>query len=122
MKLKIELNRYETLLYGRVLEMDESLRGKTLIARSADFEIRSSGSPELTNSTLYLRGREKLEDNRVFSHTFPSEKAAIETGIAINALVDEINKPKEITITEEEYNELIMAKKTLDKIISVRGL
>jgi len=65
MKLKIELYRYGTLVFGKVLEMDEELRNKEGEPRKVlasdgwtkGFEIVSGTVPELYGESLYVRGR-----------------------------------------------------------------
>ncbi|MGE9896634.1 hypothetical protein ACQQ97_07080 [Anaerovoracaceae bacterium SGI.195] len=47
MKLKVELFRYGTLVFGKILEQDESLRGKEIIIKNANYKIGSVGSPEI---------------------------------------------------------------------------
>lgn len=59
MKLKVELFRYDTLVFGKILEQDESLRGKEEVISRSDYEIDSVSSPEIRQARLLIRGVKK---------------------------------------------------------------
>lgn len=90
MKLKIELCRYRELVFGRILEQSEELRGKEKIIESP-FEIMSFDLPNLDNNTLYIRGSGKSYDNSVFWNSFPSKSEAIEAYNNIKEAVRLVN-------------------------------
>lgn len=96
MKLKIELKLDGTMISGRVLEQDESLRSlkneavKTLI-KNDDFEIRSSTCPQLFFNTLWVRGEQKLADNISFVESYDNHEDANKVYATIVELVNELN-------------------------------
>ncbi len=83
-KLAIELGRYDTLVFGRVLEQDESLRQKEgLLLRhwfSGDrrFTIDSSYGPSLDEYRLHIRGKHASRDNEEFWFSFDTKEEAIQ--------------------------------------------
>jgi hypothetical protein len=94
-RVKIELFRYETLVFGSVLEMDESLRCIEDIVKNEEFEICSSNTPALYTDSLYLRGGNTDRDKGKFSFDYPTEEEAISACENIKKLIEEINsKPK----------------------------
>lgn len=91
MKLKIELFRYGTLVFGRVLEQAEELRDCASVAKKGSFEISSVFAPALGSKDLFIRGTDADSDNNVFVYKFDSEKQAIRVCETIKELVAEIN-------------------------------
>lgn len=53
-KLEIELFQYHSLLFGKVLHQDDSLRGKGELANVDEFSIGSVFSPNISIDTLYI--------------------------------------------------------------------
>ena len=97
MKLKIELKREGNTISGRVLEQDESLRRaigdlsfKPIISNT-DFSILSGYHPELSESTLFVRGSYRGTDDYIFSESFDSFDDADKVYANIVDLVDELN-------------------------------
>lgn len=91
MKLKVELFRYDTLVFGKILEQDESLREKREVISRSDYEIDSFDGPGINSNTLYIRGRsEKFNDDVIF-YNFNSKKAAEAWCKNIKKLIDELN-------------------------------
>lgn len=97
MKLKIELKlEGNTMISGRVLEQDESLRSlkneavKTLI-KNDNFEIRSSTCPQLFFDTLWVRGEQQLADNISFVESYDNPEDANKVYATIVGLVNELN-------------------------------
>ncbi len=94
MKLKLELFRYGTLVFGRVLEQAEELRSqeKTVINKKGDFEIVScSCAPALCQRALYVRGSSYEYDNIIFYVEYYNDNRAAEVCETIKELVAEIN-------------------------------
>lgn len=91
-KIGIELFRYENLLFGKVLYMDESLRASGVLYRGKLVDIRSVGSPDLEESVLFVGGRGKEYDHDVFKYTYSSEEKAIEVAKDIENGINFINK------------------------------
>lgn len=76
MKLKVELFRYGTLVFGKILEQDESLSGEGKVISRSNYEIDSFDGPGINSNTLYIRGRsEKFNDNVIFYNFDSVEKA-----------------------------------------------
>lgn len=91
-KIEIELFRYESLLFGKVLHMDDSLRGTDVLYEGELVEINSAGAPELRKKILFVRGTSEGYDNSIFKHTYSSEKEAIEVAQDIRNGINFINK------------------------------
>jgi hypothetical protein len=96
MKLKLELFRYGTLVFGRVLEQAEELRQNEsqkvrVLAKTNDFSIVSDVWPSLFTNRLSARGVLKDHDNKIFGHFYGSEEEAKEVCRTIKELVAEIN-------------------------------
>ena len=95
MKLKLELFRYGSLVFGKVLEQDESLRcssGSSAIdIGTGDFSISSDNGPELRNTVLYIRGRNTSLDHRAFFKDYSSIDKAKEAVETIKYFVDKLN-------------------------------
>ena len=102
-KLKIELYRYHNLVFGKVLEMDESFRGNEKIWESKDeaFQIRSTYSPDLDLDNFEVRGTDKEYDDDIFYFAAEDEEDAKEVCSYIKQGVAEINnEPSE----EEDFS------------------
>lgn len=97
-RVVIELFQRGAELKGRVVSMDEELRGKHLIAKANGWQLESWVGPEIApiRKILFLRGRDLAEDNRPLDRRLESEFAADVAVIAIRALLDKVNgvKPK----------------------------
>lgn len=91
-KLEIELFRYENLLFGKVLHMDESLRGNETLYEGKEVEINSAGAPELRGDTLFVRGEAKSYDNSVFKYAYYDEEEAIKVAKDIENGINFINR------------------------------
>lgn len=96
MKLKIELKlEGNTMISGRVLEQDESLRNNnskpiTLI-QNDKFRIVSSTLPLLGWDVLFVRGMSYNDDNHVFLKSFETIEEAERIYKTIIELVNELN-------------------------------
>ena len=96
MKLKIELKlEGNTMISGRVLMQDESLRNNnskpiTLI-QNDEFRIVSSTLPHLGWDVLFVRGMSYNDDNRVFLKSFETIEEAERIYKTIIELVNELN-------------------------------
>lgn len=90
-KLEIELFRYENLLFGKVLHMDESLRDTGTLYKGKLVEINSVGAPDLNEDTLFVRGIAKSLDDNIFKHTYYNEEEAIEVAKDIENGINFIN-------------------------------
>lgn len=96
MKLKIELKLEGNTISGRVLEQDESLRAKgewgiELVARNTELSILSGQHPALAKDDLYVRGRDRNEDDHIFSTDFKTIEEAENIYKNIISLVNILN-------------------------------
>ena len=94
MKLKIELKLDGTMISGRVLEQDESLRTndeEELVIRNTEFLILSRFCPTLIGNELCVRGKYHSTDNDIFSEAYDSSEEADKVYANIISLVNELN-------------------------------
>lgn len=77
-KLEIELFRYGSLVFGKVLHMDEALRQNESLYEESGFKISSVDHPDIDRYTLWVRGSDKSADNDVMYMHFESQFEAIE--------------------------------------------
>lgn len=103
--LDIELFVYgETLLVGRILQQDESLRGDGVdtkhIYNKDGFQLNSYGSPEITQNILFVRGKTKEEDNKPIFLRFRDKETLRIYVCNVKKALAEINKTSR-TITED---------------------
>lgn len=100
--LDIELFVYgETLLVGRVLYQDESLRGDGVtqkhIYTGTDFRVDSYASPEMTVPTLYIKGSKHEDDNKPMYWKFTSTDVLKKYVCNVKKALAEINKTSKLT-------------------------
>lgn len=95
-KLEIELFRYENLLFGKVLHMDEDLRGTGLLYSGNSIKIESRAIPALEGGILYLRGVGEEEDNCAFFEKYRSNEEAFEMANRIQCGINYINNVEPI--------------------------
>ena len=98
-KLKVEMFRYGTLVFGKVLEMDEGIRGIGILDKiyqdGEEFKLSSLNAPELTENELFVRGDTEELDNKVFRYNYPNEEKASIACRAFKRLVDKVNAAEE---------------------------
>lgn len=95
-RLILELGRYRELVFGRVVVMPESLRGKGEVCNitgtdGENFTIRSSVSPELCGHGVYIAGDARDRDDLCFYKRYPNEATAISVVANIKTCVKKIN-------------------------------
>lgn len=101
MKLKIRLLRIENTLFYRVLEQDESLRGKEIIYEKDGFYVMSVVSLAMEKDGLYIRGSEELFDGNWCHYNFPSKEECDAYIEKVKTALLEINGgPKELAKVE----------------------
>lgn len=101
-KIEIELFRYETLLFGKVLHMDESLRGTGTLYKGELTEIYSENGPQLAEidpgalhfraNVLFVRGLAENCDNNIFGFNYKDKERAIEIAKDIEKGINFINE------------------------------
>ena len=90
-KLEIELYRYDTLVFGKIIYQDESIRDDVKIVEKNGFSIGSFAHPELVENSLYIRGKNDKNDHNIFYYRFSDDEIAIQTCKKIVDCVDLIN-------------------------------
>ncbi len=100
--LDIELFVYgETLLVGRVLYQDESLRGDGINEKRLynvdGFHVSSYSTPELTSYALYIRGSNRSTDNQPMSLRFSNKETLKKYVCNVKKALAEINKASRVT-------------------------
>lgn len=90
-KLRIEIGRYGPLVFGKVLEMPERLRGKDKLWEGDGFMVCSVSHPALEKDRLYVRGTHLESDMRLFLYLYPAEVSVEEAVQTIKRAVAEIN-------------------------------
>ena len=90
-KIEIELFRYRNLLFGKVLCMDESLRGAGTLYEGKLVDIKSSGIPDLEENILFVRGTTKSYDDNIFAYDYSNEEEAIRAATDIKHGINFIN-------------------------------
>lgn len=96
--LKVGFKRYGKRVSAKVLEMDESYRGKETLLKNGEYEVRSIDHPAMTEFTLYVRGCSKRKDKDIFTREFPNEKEAIDYITNISELICQINDEKKCAL------------------------
>ena len=90
MKLKLDLKRVGSVILGRVLEQDESLRNNLDLSVD-NFAIDSCNWPQLRNDRLFIRGRARNYDDDLFYYDYKTKEKAIAVQEKIINLVNMIN-------------------------------
>lgn len=94
--LEIELYRYETLVFGRVLHQDTSLVSETpgsyrTLVNLNGFQIRTLDAPFLDSETLYIMGHDTSKDDLVFHYDCNMDGDAIVLAGKIKLAVERLN-------------------------------
>ena len=97
--LKVKFWRIGTVVVGKSLEQDESLRaggggrkelGETHY-KGIKYEVRSTSFPEISDTRLYVKG-DKVGDDKIYaSKNFDTEKDAKNYITAMNKIIHDIN-------------------------------
>lgn len=92
-RLKIGIQRIEKIVFGKVLEQDDSLRLQGILARGGEIciKISSLSRPQLSSDTLFIRGDHGAEDAEWFAYSYSSTEAAAQAVKDIRALVLKVN-------------------------------
>lgn len=98
--LEIELLQVDSLLFGRVKNMDESLRNTSTFFELDGVIIASSGDPALypdgnacpKKTNLYIRGSNRRMDHKTFVAMYKTEKEATVWAEKIKHAVEKFNE------------------------------
>ena len=94
MKLRLGLQRVGSIVFGRVLEQDESLRTCSVLTSGDGDVIKSVQSvvwPQLTNWAILIRGTDGSKDNDWFACDYGNADSAVEAVADIKELVAVVN-------------------------------
>ena len=97
MNLKLGIQRVGSIVFGRVLEQDKNFdivvnQAYTSIINS----IESLDTPELSNTTLFVRGGRKANDNNWFARDYITQEIAEEVVDNIKSLVKWANSEETV--------------------------
>ena len=101
--IKMKIERKVNRVSFKILEMSEKLRVrvnhhggfqwlKFVDKNGREIVVRSSGYPELRDTTIYLRGRETERDKDMSSYYYGSKPEAIQMEEALKIVVSKINE------------------------------
>ena len=93
MKLRLGIQRVGSIVFGRVLEQDDELRGRGLLATGGTVvgAMRSDGSPALYHEKIFILGSMSANDSSWFAHDFRCESDAAQAVEDIKILVATVN-------------------------------
>ena len=93
MKLRLGLKRVGSIVFGRVLEQDDSLRARFTSEGDGGTitKISSISWPELGPTWLKIRGNHKSGDNDWFAYNFDGPRKAEQAIKDIKLIVTKIN-------------------------------
>lgn len=74
--IKVKFMRENGYVYAQILSQDEA-RGCGVIFENDGYSIRSELRPEITSTSLFLRGTQSLLDDNICVYDFGTESAAI---------------------------------------------
>lgn len=95
--LKVEFCLYENILCGKIIQQDERLINKIdkdgMLKENIDlYRLSIVHSPDLYNKILYLRGKNKEDDNDAFTYRYTNRQAA-ETALKnFKELITQVNE------------------------------
>ena len=90
-KLKLGIQRVDNIVFGKVLEQDEKLRGGGDLYDDGEIVVCSEEGPELLSTALFVCGGDSASDNDWFACAYPSASAAEKIVEAIKHAVAAIN-------------------------------
>lgn len=109
MDLKVDLFRYYNVIFGKVLSMPRSIkRGSGTIYKYEDYEISSVSVPELRNKTVYLFGKNKIEDDTVISYHYNTAEDAEKALLKFQYMIEQINVNNNVNNEEVKKNKTII--------------
>ena len=95
-KLKVDLFRYGTLVFGKVLHTPDKLRCKNgtekELGKLGEYILSTCMRPELLNKWLYVHGAYKYADDKLIYYEYPNELEADKAITIFKSIIDEINK------------------------------
>lgn len=95
-KLKIDLFRYGTLVFGKVIHTPEILRSKEgfekELGRLDEYTLSTCLRPELLNTQLYVHGKYKSSNDHIIYYEYLSEFEADKAIVFFKSIIDKINK------------------------------
>lgn len=89
--IKVKFMRENAYVYAQILYQDEA-RGCGVIFENDGYSIRSELKPEITSTSLFLRGTQSLLDNNICAYDFGTESAAINYITVMSNVIRAYNK------------------------------
>lgn len=108
--LKVDLHRYESLIYGKILYQNTDIlkRENTNFTANNGFRIGTYICPSLLKNFLYIKGFSEIQDNEPFKCSYNDIQEAEEYFNKIQQAVKELNekysKPQKKEIHKESYD------------------
>lgn len=94
-KLKVELFLYDTMVFGKVINTPNKLRDKGLIYEHEGYKICSRNLPDLTETTLWLQGKNTARDNKLITYKYNTNQEAEKAFLIFKYMIEQINSEKE---------------------------
>ena len=98
-KLKVELFRYRTLVFGKVLHTPDKIRNKgwseKVLYNLDGYKVATLRMPELNGLCLYVHGSITHRDNYTIYYNYGTEAAADKAIAMFELIIERINKSLE---------------------------
>lgn len=94
-KLQVDLFLYDTMVFGKVINTPKKLREKGLIYENEEYRICSRILPELTETTLWLQGKNIAEDNNLITYKYNTNQEAEKALLTFKYMIEQINNEME---------------------------
>lgn len=95
--LEVTLNRYDNIIYGKILYQDDKLRSQPSeqfqrpIKFKGGYAIVSQITPGLNDRQLSIMGGNRSHDHLAFCYRYNSPSTAAATIAELEKLIDEVN-------------------------------
>ena len=91
-RLIVEFTRNHNAVEMRVLEQDESIpRDESWVVESGSYTVRSAFDPEINESDLFIRGRDKDKDDQSSLYEYDSEDEAVAAVEGFKTAIESLN-------------------------------
>ena len=97
-KLQVELFLYDTMVFGKIINTPNELRGEGLIYEHEGYKICSRNIPAISDTTLWLQGRNTARDYRLISYEYYTHQEAEKAFLIFKYMIEQINNEKEMEI------------------------
>lgn len=105
--LKIKFWRLENIIFMKILEQDENLRGMgDWVDAETGLVIKSVNTPDLAHNTIFIRGVIGDDDNKISVCQYETEKKAIQELKKIGTAIKNFNIQYNTNGDQELENEI----------------